>query len=229
MFMLLPSTAGAVSPFAPVYAFEMSGEHYVPVSGSEYDLALMTLHESSSNWVLFVRHAANDMPPYDDLRITLECDGDSAVFNTTYYDDWNTYGYVGIEFPYGDTSYDISYNEIEFQSRYSTCTLSVDDFSGAAYINNSRSYTYMRIEAVPYLSTVEFIDCDEYDYVELMILGNLNSFVVITYSLWNISWLLYSLFALTFALFMIPTFIFIMIRWVLYKMSGYKIVPRSDR
>jgi hypothetical protein len=178
--------------------------------------------------VLYISHATYDASPYDNLSVTLECDGSSTTFDTIDYSQWESDGVLSIEFPYGDESYDVQYNEVTFTGKYSRCEVSVSDYGVGSYVNNTGNYTSLGVEMIPYLAVVEFINCSAVDTAEMNIIADLTSLVEMMQDVWTLLWLVYSIFIMVFAVFMIPIFIFILIRWAIYRITGFRLVERRD-
>jgi hypothetical protein len=228
--MLVPTAAQAsIDPYAPVLSFQMAVAQHLFIGDNSSDIALMSFHSSSNNWILFFRHNSLDDLPYDNLSLTVVCNGESPVtFDTTAYPDWNDKGVISVEFPYQQSDFAVSYNTVQFTAKYSKCTLSVDDHGNSSYVNNSYAYDFIDAEMIPYLSTFEFVACDDVVTTETSILGEIEMIVGMMSDFWTILWLVYSIFIVVVAVFMIPIFIFILLRWSIYRLTGYKLVERKE-
>lgn len=227
--MLIPVAVRAeLSPAAPIIAFEMSTAHLIDINGESESMSLLTFYESSQNWVLFLRHKGVDDPPYDNLSITVECNGESPVtFDTTEYGQWVSEGFLSIEFPYQQSGYSVVYNSIDLAGKFSQCVVGVSDHGGSSYVNDSYNYTLFEVEMIPFLATIEFVDCSAVDSSELALLGQLSSFVDMMTDFWDILWLVISIASIVLGVFMIPVLIFIVIRWFLFRVAGIRLVERS--
>jgi hypothetical protein len=227
---LVPTVVQAsIDPYAPLVTFQMAVAQHLFIDGNSTELALMSFHSSSNNWILFFRHNNADESAYDNLSLTVECNGESPVtFDTTDYSDWVDKGVLSIEFPYQQDGYSVTYNTVPLSAKYSKCTVSVDDYGGASYVNNSLPYYSIDVEMIPYLSTFEFIACEDIVTTETSILDELEMIVGMMTDFWQIAWLVYSIFIVIVAVFMIPIFIFILIRWAIYRLSGYKLIERKE-
>jgi hypothetical protein len=223
------AVSAELSPFTPIVAFEMSGLHNLVINGESIDVSLLTFYESSQNWVLFLRHNPIDDPPFDSLLMIVGCNGESPVtFNTTEYSQWASKGVLSVEFPYQQSGYAAVFNSETLTGKFSECTLSVADYGAASYVNNSFNYTSFDVELIPFLATVDFVDCSEVDSGELTLLSQLSSMTGVMTDFWQILWLVFSMTAIILGVFMIPIFIFILIRWFVYRMVGIKIVERQS-
>lgn len=227
-FVLMPISVGAdLSPLAPLFSFETSFVHNLTTNGEGVDFTLMSYHGSSQNWVLFMRHDELDLVPYDNLIVSVACNGASAyVFNTTVMSQWVDEGMLSIEYPYqGNMS--IRYNSVSHTARYSRCTVGISDYGNDSYAGNVENYTFVRLEAIPFLSVLEFVDCTPYDTAELGLLGNISSLVAMMTDFWQMLWLVVSITAIIFGIFMVPIFVFIIIRWFIFRVTGTKIIERG--
>lgn len=229
-FLLVPTMAqAAIDPYAPMLNFQMAVAQHLFITGNSSEIALMSFHSSSNNWILFFRHNDADLSAYDNLSLSVACNGESpVVFDTTDYPDWVDKGVLSIEFPYERSDFAVSYNTVEFTAKYSKCTLSVSDYGGSSYVNNSYSYNSIDVEMIPFLSTFEFIACDDIVTTETSILDEIGLITGMMTDVWQILWLVYSIFIVIVAVFMIPIFIFIIIRWAIYRLSGYKLIERKE-
>ena len=229
LFLIPTSVQGAIDPYAPQYLFEMSVEHFVAINGGQSEMALLVFHESSQNWILFFRHAAYDEAPYDNLSVVVMCNDMSPVgFDTAAYSQWVSEGILSIEFGYQDTGYPVTYNERAFTGKYSKCYVALADYGAGSYMNNTWNYTKLGVEMIPYLSTVEFLDCGDVESPELATANELSSVVTMMTDAWTILWLVWSIFIVIFAIFMIPIFIFIILRWAIFRITGIRLVEHKD-
>jgi hypothetical protein len=212
-----------------VLSFQMAVAQHLFIGQNSTDIALMSFHSSSNNWILFFRHNEWDDAPYDNLSLSVACNGEAPVtFDTSDYPDWVGKGVLSVEFPYERSDYPISYNTVEFTAKYSKCTLLVDDYGGSSYVNNSLTYDSIDVEMIPYLSTFEFVACGDIVTAETSILDELGLIVGMMTDVWQIAWLVYSIFIIIVAVFMIPIFIFILLRYSIYRLTGYKLVERKE-
>lgn len=230
--IISPTFATAdLSPNAPTNSFEMAIEQVVRIDGDAGSMSLVSFHESSQNWVLFFRHATADVSPYDNLKLTFTCNGQtSSPINTTQYDQWVDDGILSIEFPYDDLNYPVTYNERDFTGKYSRCDIMIEDYNASSYLgNNTGSYTGLTVEMIPFLSVIEFVNCTGESFVEIGITNELSGIVTMMTDAWSIAWVIYSIFIVVFAVFMIPIFVFILIRWAIFRITGYRLIERKDR
>lgn len=227
--MLTPVAVRAeLSPFAPIFAFEMSAAHRIQINGESESVSILTFYESSQNWVLFLRHNNVDDLPYDNLSVTVECNGEDPVtFDTTDYSQWVDEGILSVEFPYQQSDYGVVYNSINLAGKYSMCVVNVEDYGGSSYANNSYNYTEFNVETIPFLATLEFIDCNQSGSSEINLLNQMSSTTNMMTNFWDILWLVFSIASVVLGVFMIPVIVFILIRWFLFRVAGIKIVERS--
>lgn len=226
---LVPTMVGAdLNPNVPLVQFEMSVRRLYVINDAPAKVDILSFHQSSQNWMLYLENDIFDDYPYDNLTLNIACDGQSVSVDTTDYDEWVDNGTLSITFPYGDDVYQISYNDVTFGASRSDCELSVSDYGASSYVNNTYDYTVIEMQLLPLLSTVEFVNCSYADTDEIGIINELSSIATILSDFWEIAWLVYSIFIIIFAVFMIPIFIFILIRWALYRLTGYKLVERRE-
>jgi hypothetical protein len=229
LLLALPAFAQAsIDPAAPLVSFQMAVDHYLFINDPAVQMRIMSFHASSNNWILFYRHDVFDEPPYDDLQLTVDCDGlGSQTFQTTDFPDWVSRGAFSIEFPYGSVNTTVSYNSIPFIAQTSTCFLSVAD-GLSSYDNNTYPYDSIQAEMIPYLAALEFLPCDDIVTTETQLLSETGSIVDMMTGFWQILWLVYSIFIVVVAVFMVPILIFIIIRWAVYRLAGVKLIENKS-
>lgn len=233
-FILVILSASSVSAVLdsgiPETLFEQSTVRNFQIGGGEFKLDIFAFHQSSVSWVLFFRNNPVDIYPYDNLSVTVECDDMGAVsFDLTEYQSWVNEGILSVLMSYDDASESINYNDVVFTAKNSECLISIGDHGAGSYVNNSHTYSTLEVEMIPYLSTMEDIDCSDVDSAELTIVNELSLITGMMVGSWNILWLIYSIFIVIFAVFMIPISIFILMRWAIFRLTGFKLVERKDR
>jgi hypothetical protein len=221
------SVEGAISPLAPLFTFEMSVQGEVWLDGNATEIELVTLHESSSSWLLYLRRNSADVYPYDNISISISCNDASSptTFYSTDYTDWVNNGSIAVNFNFQDESYDIYYNEIDFTGKQSDCEISADS---VAFYNNS-AYNTIDVEMIPYLGVLEFISCTGVDSAQIGIADEMNSMTTMMADIWDIAWIVYSIGIVVVGVFGIPILVFMLIRWAIYKLSGIKLIERKER
>jgi hypothetical protein len=230
MVLLMSSAADALlaDPYAPFFGFQMAVAKNLYINDTPFDLGLMAFHGSSSNWILFYKHNDFDDPPYDNLSLTVECNGESPVtFQTTAYQDWVDYGVLSIEFPYAAGSVGVTYNSVSFTGKFSRCSVSVADYP-SSYDNNTYTYNYIDAEMIPFLNTLEFVTCTDAGNAEISILDEIDMLVTMMSGFWTIAWLVFSILIVVVGVFMVPIFVFILIRWAIYRLSGFRLIERKE-
>jgi len=218
--------AGSVSAFtlAPIFNYEMALHHDTEIDGAEVtQIGILAFYEYSKSWELVLVSNNADVPPYDNFNIGISCnDGEEeAELNTTEYADWVSSGRFSISFSYQDDSYPIAYNEYELNGKYSACEISVNSYNDS--FNNNPSYETIGVEMIPLLSPVEFINCSQITSATISIANELDTFFVMVGDFWDIIWYIYSIAIIVFTLFGIPLLLFMLIRWVLYRVAGVRI------
>ena len=228
--LVMSSAASALldDPYAPLIGFQMAAAKNLYINDTPFDLGLMAFHGSSSNWVLFFKHNDFDEPPYDNLSVTVKCnDLGSTTFQTTAYQDWVDYGVLNIEFPYGAGSIGVTFNSVPFTGKFSRCSVSVADYP-SSYDNNTYTYNYIDAEMIPFLSTLEFVTCTDAGNAEISILDEIDMLVTMMSGFWTIAWLVFSILIVVVGVFMVPIFVFILIRWAIYRLSGFRLIERKE-
>jgi len=225
MFSLLLSfsSVSAIDPYASVFSFEFTNQRDIFIDDAENAVvSIMAFHESSQGWILYIRHNDTDALPYDELQFSFTCDGlGSGEFNTTAYASWNSTGSIDLNMEYGDSDYVIAYNSVPFSGKYTRCSINITS-TPSSFINNS-AYDIVQVETIPLLATLEFLSCDETVTPSILLVNQMSSFVDMNSDMWTITWYVYSIFIIILALFGIPMLAFMLIRFVVFRLSGYKI------
>lgn len=212
----------------PNYLFGMVGSSLVHMNSSlTSSMAIHSFHATSETWLLQIKSGRTDDVPYDRVEFRVTCDGNTATFNTTDYSLWNLYGFVQIPMEYASETEEISYNNVTFDSQVSLCDFTILDWN---FTNNTVNYTYMEVNMIPYIASIEIVDCTGYESSTAI---QISESISITASLmedaWDIIWLVYSIVMIIFAIIGIPLFVFIIIRWAIARLTGYKLIERRER
>jgi len=217
--------ANALDLFASLFSFEMSGQRNVFLNDNETTgFAVMAFHESSQSWLLYLRHNESDAPPYDNFDVSFDCAGiGSGSFNTTSYADWVSHGALSVNMEYQSANFSISYNQVPFSAKYARCDVNILTFPDS--FSNNSAYAFVQLEYIPQTSVIEsaFLPCDQAVSSQLFILGEINTLVGMDATAWQLGWITYSIFIIILAVFALPIFIIILIRYILFKLTGYKL------
>jgi len=209
IFLLLPTASAQQIAISKLY-----------LNNTESVMSWLAFHESSESVGWYIRQNQNDTGLADNISITFDCGGSVAgSFYTTDYDTWNQFGYIQINLDYEDENYRISYNENPFTAKYLRCEFTA---SAVQFINNS-AYDYIEVEFIPTDASLEFVDCSGISSSEISITGSIGSLVSLMGDMWEIAWLIYSIAIIVLAVFGIPIFVFMLIRYLIYKLTGYRI------
>lgn len=180
----------------------------------------LSFHESSESVGWYIRKHPNDISTNDNHTIVFDCGGSiTGSFSTSDYEDWNNFGFVHIVLDYEDESYSISYDESPFTAKYLRCKFTA---SSGAFINNS-AYDYITMELIPSVSSFEFISCSGVSSAQISLAEEIGFLVTMMSEIWEIAWLIYSIFIILIAVFGIPILFFMLIRYVVFRLSGYRI------
>lgn len=182
--------------------------------------SLMAFHESSESISWYIRANPSDSVSYDNHTIDFDCGGAIfGSFSTNDYETWNNFGYITIGLEYETLPYTISYNEIIFTANYLRCEFIVDTGS---FVNNS-AYDHLIMELIPLESSIEFIDCSAITSPQIALAGEIEMFVTIASNFWTIVWIIVSIFVIVFAVIGIPAWVFMLIRYVMFRITGHRI------
>lgn len=217
------SCAYALDPYASLFNFQFTNLHEVVIDDTESVISsILAFHETSQGWILHIVRNDDDAPPYDNFHFNFACDGiGSGSFNTTSYSSWNSSGVIDVNMEYGNPSYQIAYNSVPFTAKYTRCVFNIT--SDSSSFNNNSAYSILHVESIPLLATIEFLSCAQMSSPAVSFTAELTSLVVIMSDMWTIAWLVYSIGAVVFAVFVVPTMIFLLVRFALYKLTNYKI------
>jgi hypothetical protein len=221
VMFVLANGAYALSPLAPLFSFEMAAHHDIYLEGNTTTISLITLHQSSSNWLLYIRHNDIDVGQYDNISVSIKCNNaaNPTVFQTTSYPDWVNNGSISINFNYQNENYPIFFNSIEFTSKYSACDISMSSIS----FDGNGAYDTVTVEMIPQLGVLEFINCEGLSSPQIGVAQEGLTFVQIMTDVWSMAWNVYSIMIIIVALFGIPILAFMLIRWAVWKTMGIKI------
>lgn len=230
MLAMIPSVQGAVNPLVTLFSFESAWNGFVVLNHAEPEKPYVyAYHQYSDTWYLYLKANPHDDPPYDNITVSLQCNGDSTptVFPTTFYQEWNDTGELVFSFPYGEEQVAITYNDHILYGDVAWCEIFMTSHGGS-FINNSLSYNYIETKMIPLISSFEDLDCSNVDSSTIGIATGLTSLVTYNSDLWSIAWLLYSIMLVIFAVFGIPMMVFMGIRYLLWRITGHKMIERRE-
>jgi len=225
LLVLMAASAQASTPY---YLFGMSARGLLYMNSSvTTTMQINAFHGSSETWKFYIEGLGSDNPPYDNITIQVDCtSGDSAVFDTTDYPEWVEHGYLEIPLIYEDEDDVIRYNSIPLESKTVRC-----DFTALGFnFTNNTAYNTRKIHMIPYLASIEFIECTGFDdNFGISFTGDVMTLVTMMEDCWEIAWYTYSIFAIIFVVIGVPLLVFIILRWAIYRLTGYKLIERRER
>jgi hypothetical protein len=223
--MVMVSSSQSVGLLTSILLFESASHQYLILGDMEpMNLDVVSFHQYGKTWYLFFRHNELDVPPYDNISISVKCNGEMSptVFPTDFYSEWNSVGELTLSFDFHDSNVAIPYNSHLIYGDMSSCELYASSIS---YDNNS-AYDFMDVETIPLISILENYDCNMVESSSINIAGSMTFFFGWMGDIWTISWYVYSMALIVFAVFGIPIFVFTVLRYVIYKITGTKFVER---
>jgi len=235
VFALMFSGAVAAIPESDLYNFKSSVRSYAKFddyggSTSTRSYEIKSFYNESDSFYFVVRASAGDIKPYDDFFLRVWCSGDSlpTEFHTTDYDSWVSNGQISFKRNYY-TSYNEIYDNISISARKSGCEIySATDL----IVNNNAGYTTFYVDMVPILIT-PVITFDQFctDERRANITGSLKDGILIvlqnnTNFLYTL-WIIFQVLAVIVIVIGVPVFILLMIRWAIWRITGFKLFERS--
>jgi len=223
--MVMVSSVQSVGLLTSIFMFESGSYQHLFLGDSEpLNVDVVGFHQYGKTWYLFFRHNEGDIPPYDNISISVQCNGETSpiVFPTDFYDEWNTTGELTLSFDFYESNVAIPYNSHLIYGDVSSCEIS----ASSIYFDNNSAYDYIEVETIPLISILENYDCSRVESTTINIAGSMSSFFGWMGDIWTISWYVYSMALIIFAVFGIPMFVFLAIRYAIYKILGYKVVER---
>lgn len=189
-------------------------------------LTIKSLHNHSDYFYVVFRSHVGDAPPYDDYYVQYWCQGDSVVteFHTTDYDSWNSNGLISFahEYFYHGTS---AYDNTTISSDESYCWVM---HANSLDVSGNTGYTAFNVEFVPVLDipvyTLNSFCADEMrnDLRESLMEG-IYSVLEINVNIIYTIWIVFQIVAVIFVVLGIPIIVFMLIRWAIWRLSGYKL------
>jgi hypothetical protein len=223
--VVMVSSVHAVGLLTSIFMFETGSYYRVFINDTEpLKLDVVGFHQYGKTWYLFFRHNELDVPPYDNLSISVQCNGETSptLFPTDFYSEWNSAGELTLSFDFYEKNVAIPYNSHLIYGDISSCIVSVDSI----LFDNNSAYDYIDVETIPLISILENYDCSGVESSSITIADSMSSFFGWMGDIWTISWYVYSMGLAIFAVFGIPMFVFLAIRYAIYKILGYKVVER---
>lgn len=237
---LLSVSSVSAIPEADIDKFKSSGrstflfDDYANLSFVR-DLGVKSFPENvldMESYYVVIRRNAGDALPYDDFFVRYQCSGDATPIelHTTDYPSWVENGIVtSIKRNYYFTGESEYYDNSTINVSYAWCQVySATDL----VVDNNAGYTEFYFEIVPvheqFVVTVPSW-CGDDARADLItglqtgigsVLENNANFV---YTLW----IVFQIIAVILIVLGIPVLIFMLIRWAIWRISGFKILERS--
>jgi ABC-type multidrug transport system fused ATPase/permease subunit len=223
--LVMVSSAQSVSILTSIFMFESGSNQRLFLNDTEpMNLDAVVFHQYAKTWYLFFRHNDADVLPYDNISISVECNGATSpvVFPTDFYGEWNSVGELTLSFDFYENSLAIPYNSHLIYGDLSSCELFADSIS----FDNNSAYDYIEVETIPLVSVLENYDCSRVESTTINLATSMTFFFGVMGDMWTISWYVYSMALIIFAVFGIPMFVFIILRYAIFKITGVKLVER---
>lgn len=232
----LAVTVSAI-PDAEIYNFKASvtGEfkfdEYNPTNNNfsiTRTVQLYTFFNESQYYYVIIRANPADVSPYDEFDIEFFCDGEShAIFTTTDYTSWVESGQISFKKQFTSTA-SRSYGNSTLYANFGYCT--VVSASGLV-VDGNVGYTTFRLDLVPVttgvVTTLESY-CEE-EALSDTITAELSAIDTIFTTNVNFLTTLFTVFqiiALVFVVLAIPIMMFMLIKFVIWKITGIRILDK---
>jgi hypothetical protein len=185
----------------------------------------------SPSYYFVVRRNPADAFPYDDMQVCFACQGDylDTCLYTTDYPSWNENGQISfLRSDYAEVNR--TYNGTIRSVNYARC--SVISVTDVGYDGNG-AYAYIIAEMIPRI-TLQFTTIQrqcETDSAKAVIaeeLEGINVVVSTNVDIWSTLFIMFQIGAVIFMVFVLPLMVFIMIKWVVFRVTGHKILERSS-
>jgi hypothetical protein len=229
--LVLMTYASAI-PESDINKFRASGREtmkFDAYTNNSRTVEVRSFQQSSSTFYLVFRANPGDVAPYDDFYVRFECDGDviPAEFHTTDYPSWVATGIVSIgrTYRYNGTIMYINATWGMLDAQWSSCR--IISATGLVVIGNA-GYATFNVETVPVLGTVvitlDLLCADEKRAnLTAQVVDGIFSVFNVNLDILNIAFIILQTLAVIFVVIGVPATIFLLIRWVVWRMSGYKI------
>jgi hypothetical protein len=229
---LLVTYASAI-PESDLEKFRASGRFIVKFDAytnqTQYQMIKAFHNESSTFYVVF-RANIGDAVPYDDFYINYWCQGDALFteFHTTDYPSWVQSGIISFskQYAFQTTEY---YNNATVDMSSSICWI---NSATGLFVDGNAGYTNFNMELVPVLNTfvitIEMFcsDSARTDLIGLLSAG-LSSVFANNVNFLYTMWLVVQILAIIFIVIGVPVLIIMLIRWAIWRISGFKILEKK--
>lgn len=235
VFAVLLSGVVSAIPESDLYKFKSSVRGYAKFdeyggSTSTRSYTIKSFYNESDSFYFVIRASVGDIKPYDDFFVRVWCSGDSlpTEFHTTDYDSWASNGQITFKRAYY-TSYSEIYDNLSITASKSGCEIySASDL----VVDGNAGYTMFYVDMIPVLPTA-VITLDQFcaDEQRVNLTGRLTSGILIVlqnnvnflYTLW----IIVQVMAVIVIVIGVPVFILLMIRWAIWRITGFKLFDRS--
>lgn len=235
VFAVLFSGAVYAIPESDLYNFKSSVRSYAKFddyggSTSTRSYEIKSFYNESDSFYFVVRASAGDIKPYDDFFLRVWCSGDSlpTEFHTTDYDSWVSNGQITFKRNFY-ISYTEMYDDVSVPAMMSGCEI----YSASGLVvDGNAGYTTFYVDMVPILPTVVItLDAFCTDERRVNLTGRLESGILLvlqnnTNFLYTM-WIIVQVVAVIAIVIGVPVFILLMIRWAIWRITGFKLLDRS--
>jgi hypothetical protein len=233
--LLLLSFSVSAIPETDLEKFRASGRFFVKFDGYTNDTQYQTVsafHNESLSFYVIFRANAGDAPPYDDFHVEYKCLGDAlpTEFHTRDYPSWNASGLISFRKNYAYNGITAYYDNSTISSSWSYCW--IISANGLDAVGNA-GYSEFYVELVPVLNTL-VITLDSFcsDEARVNLIEQLTSGIYLVLEK-NVNflytlWIVFQILAVLFIVLGIPILIFLIVRWAIWRISGFKILDRRS-
>jgi hypothetical protein len=229
--------SGVVSaiPESDLYKFKSSVRGFAKFdeyggSTSTRSYTIKSFYNESDSFYFVLRSSAGDIKPYDDFFVRMWCSGDSlpTEFHTTDYDSWVSNGQITFK-----RNFYLPYTEIYDNSSIPASQSGCEIYSASGLVvDGNAGYTTFYVDMVPILPTaVITLDAFCTDERRVNLTGRLESGILLvlqnnTNFLYTM-WIIVQVVAVIAIVIGVPVFILLMIRWAIWRITGFKLFDRS--
>lgn len=234
VFILLLLPTALAIPTGVADDFKLTVREQVDIdaywNSSERRIVILdTYFNLSSSYYITIRKNPADVYPYDNFKVCLECYGD-YIDTCVYVDDYSSWVQNG----------QISFFQSEMlQTTHTFGNLTVNMSRGYCFIDelsdftleNNGEYSYIYVELIPLLD-VKFTTINTYcetksanDLITAELTGIQNVFDVNVNFFYTL-YIMFQIIALITVVIGAPIMVFVMIRWMVWKVTGHKMLER---
>lgn len=213
-----------------VFLFDEYNPSYDGIHDTLREIDLYVFFNESQYYYVLIRGVSADVSPYDDFFVSFSCDGEPATsFHTTDYTSWVESGQISFKKQFNPAIVTVDYGNATIDALYSYCQIYS---ANSLVVDGNSGYTQFNVDLVPVTtSAVTTLEryCEEAALQDTITaeLSAINTIFTNNVNFITTLFTVFQILALIFVVLGIPIMVLLLVRWVIWKVTGMRILERK--